>query len=134
MPASFDYAIVRVVPRVEREEFINAGVIVFCLEKRYLDARIRLDEARLTALWPEIDVTLVHEHLSAIPRICKGDPTAGPIAELSLRERFHWLVSARSTMIQTSPTHTGLCEGTEDLLDRLEKQFLADLPVNKPTR
>jgi hypothetical protein len=125
MPASFDYAIVRVVPRVEREEFINAGVIVFCLEKRYLDARIRLDEARLKALWPEVDMALVREHLSAISRICAGDPEAGPIAELSLRERFHWLVAARSTMIQTSPTHTGLCEGTEDLLDRLERQFLA---------
>ena len=125
MPASFDYAIVRVVPRVEREEFINAGVIVFCLEKRYLDARIRLDAARLKALWPEIDVALVKEHLSAIPRICAGDPGAGPIAGLSQRERFHWLVAARSTMIQTSPTHTGLCEGTGDLLDRLERQFLA---------
>lgn len=124
MPASFDYAIVRVVPRVEREEFINAGVIVFCLEKRYLDARIRLDETRLKALWPEVDVALVREHLSAVPRICAGDPSAGPIAALSQRERFHWLVAARSTMIQTSPTHTGLCEGTGDLLDRLEKQFL----------
>jgi hypothetical protein len=124
MPASFDYAIVRVVPRVEREEFINAGVIVFCLEKRYLDARIRLDEARLKALWPEVDVALVREHLAAIERICAGDPGAGPIAELSQRERFHWLVAARSTMIQTSPAHTGICEGTEDLLDRLERQFL----------
>jgi len=125
MPASFDYAIVRVVPRVEREEFVNAGVIVFCLEKRYLDARIRLDAARLKALWPEIDLALVREHLSAIPRICAGDPSAGPIAELSQRERFHWLVAARSTMIQTSPTHTGLCDETGDLLDRLERQFLA---------
>ena len=124
MPASFDYAIVRVVPRVERQEFINAGVVVFCLEKRYLAARIRLDEARLRALWPELDVNLVREHLSAIERICAGDPAAGPIAGLSQRERFHWLVAARSTIIQTSPTHTGLCEGTGDLLDRLEKRFL----------
>jgi hypothetical protein len=124
MPASFDYAIVRVVPRVEREEFINAGVIVFCLEKRYLAARIHLDEARLKALWPETDLDLVREHLSAIERICAGDAAAGPIAGLSQRERFHWLVAARSTIIQTSPTHTGICEGTDDLLDRLEKQFL----------
>jgi hypothetical protein len=124
MPASFDYAIVRVVPRVERQEFINAGVIVFCLEKRYLDARIHLNEARLKALWPDVDIALVREHLSAIPRICAGDASAGPIANLSQRERFHWLVAARSTIIQTSPTHIGLCEGTEDLLDRLEKQFL----------
>jgi hypothetical protein len=124
MPASFDYAIVRVVPRVEREEFVNAGVIVFCLEKRYLEARIRLDEARLKALWPDVDTALVREHLAAIERICAGDPGAGPIAELSQRERFHWLVAARSTMIQTSPAHTGICEGTGDLLDRLESQFL----------
>ncbi|HZP03811.1 MAG TPA: DUF3037 domain-containing protein [Terracidiphilus sp.] len=124
MPASFDYAIVRVVPRVERQEFINAGVIVFCLEKRYLAARIYLDEARLKALWPEIDIALVREHLSAIERICTGDPAAGPVAGLSQRERFHWLVAARSTIIQTSPTHTGICEGTDNLLDRLEKQFL----------
>lgn len=125
MPASFDYAIVRVVPRVERQEFINAGVIVFCLEKRYLDARVHLDEARLKALWPEVDVAVVHEHLAAISRICAGDASAGPIAGLSQRERFHWLVAARSTMIQTSPVHTGLCEETGDLLDRLDQQFLS---------
>jgi hypothetical protein len=124
MPASFDYAVVRVVPRVERGEFINAGVIVFCLEKRHLDARIRLDEARLKALWPDVDLALVREHLSAIPRICAGDPSAGPIACLSERERFHWLVAPRSTIIQTSPTHTGLCDSTEGLVDGLEKQFL----------
>jgi Protein of unknown function (DUF3037) len=124
MPASFDYALVRVVPRVERQEFINAGVIVFCLEKRYLAARIHLDELRLKALWPQVDVDLVREHLSAIERICAGDPAAGPIAGLSQRERFHWLVAVRSTIIQTSPAHSGLCDGTDDLLDRLAKQFL----------
>ena len=124
MPASFDYAIVRVVPRVERQEFINSGVIAFCLEKKFLAARIRLDDRRLKALWPEVDVALVRDHLSAIERICAGDPAAGPIAALSQRERFHWLVSARSTMIQTSPVHTGICDEPNALLDRLEKQFL----------
>jgi hypothetical protein len=123
-PASFDYAILRVVPRVERQEFINAAVVVFCLEKRYLAARVHLDPARLTALWPEADFELIRQHLEAIPRICAGDATAGPIATLSQRERFHWLTSPRSTVIQPSPVHTGVCDGAEDLLDRLAKQFL----------
>jgi hypothetical protein len=124
MPTSFDYAAIRVVPRVERQEFINAGVVVFCLEKRYLAARIHLDEQRLRALWPAIDVELVREHLEAIPRVCAGDPAAGPIAMLSQRERFHWLISPRSTIIQPSPVHTGLCESTDELLERLAKQLL----------
>lgn len=127
-PASFDYAVIRIVPRVERQEFINAGVVVFCLEKRYLDARIHLDPARLKALWPEIDVELVRQHLEAIVRICAGDPHAGPIAGLPQRERFHWLVSARSTILQPSPVHTGLCDAKEPILDcvldRLEKELL----------
>ena len=110
VPSSFDYAVVRVVPRVERGEFINAGVIVFCLERRFLAARVAVDEARLKALWPEIDVELVRRHLEAIPKIAAGDPAAGPIARLSQRERFHWLVSPRSTIIQVSEVHTGLCE------------------------
>ena len=110
VPSSFDYAVVRVVPRVERGEFINAGVIVFCLERKFLEARVLVDEARLRALWPEVDLELVRRHLEAIPKIAAGDPAAGPIAKLSQRERFHWLVSPRSTIIQISPVHTGLCE------------------------
>jgi len=125
VPASFDYAILRVVPRVEREEFINAGILVFCLEKEYLGTRIALDRERLQALWPEVDVELVSNHLLAVERICAGDPTAGPIAQLSRRERFHWLVSPRSTIIQPSPVHTGVCDATDGLLDRLERQFLS---------
>jgi hypothetical protein len=123
-PSSFDYALLRVVPRVERQEFINAGVVVYCPEKRYLAARIRLDAARLKALWPEVDPALVAQHLEAVERICAGDASAGPIAKLSQRERFHWLTSPRSTIIQPSPVHTGVCDATGDLLDRLEKQFL----------
>ena len=124
-PASFDYAILRVVPRVEREEFLNAGILVFCLEQDYLAARILLKPARLRALWPDADPDLARTHLEAVERICAGDPAAGPIAHLSRRERFHWLVSPRSTMIQTSPVHTGLCEKTDALLDHLEKQFFS---------
>lgn len=124
VPSSFDYAVVRVVPRVERGEFINAGVVVFCLERRFLEARVVVDEARLKALWPGIDVDLVRRHLEAIPKIAAGDASAGPIARLSQRERFHWLVSPRSTIIQVSPVHTGLCEEepegmVEDLARRL---------------
>ena len=125
VPASFDYALLRVVPRVERQEFINAGVVVYCPEKRYLAARVRFDAARLKALWPEADVALVEKHLEAVERICAGDAAAGPIAKLSQRERFHWLTSPRSTIIQPSPVHTGVCDGTDELLDRLEKRFLS---------
>lgn len=126
MPAlsSFDYAILRVVPRVEREEFFNAGVILFCLERDFLRARVELDEARLRALWPVADAELIRQHLEAIPRICAGSPDAGPVARLSLRERFHWLVSPRSTMIQVSPVHSGLCDEPERALDELFRRMV----------
>jgi Protein of unknown function (DUF3037) len=123
MPApSFDYAIIRVVPRVERGEQVNAGVILFCLERDFLAARVEVDEARLRALWPGIDLDLVRQHLEAIPRICAGTPDAGPIGRLSLRERFHWLVAPRSTIIQVSPVHAGLCDHPEKALDELFTQ------------
>ena len=127
-PASFDYAVLRIVPRVERQEFVNAAVVVFSLEKRYLAARVHFDPARVRALWPDADIDLIREHLDAVPRICSGDPSAGPIARLSQRERFHWLVSPRSTVIQPSPVHTGVCTETtriDGLLDQLTKQFLS---------
>src|SRR4051794_712104 len=108
-PSSFDYAIIRVVPRVERGELVNAGVILFCLERDFLQARVEVNEARLRALWPAIDLELVRQHLEAIPRICAGSPEAGPIARLSLRERFHWLVGPRSPMIPGSPRHARPC-------------------------
>ena len=122
--SSFDYAILRVVPRVEREERINAGVILFCLERDFLQARVELDEARLRALWPGTDVELVRQHLQAIPRICDGNPDAGPVARLSQRERFHWLVSPRSTVIQVSPVHSGLSEQPERTLDELFRRMV----------
>ena len=126
MPApSFDYAVIRVVPRVDREEFVNSGVVLFCLQKDFLAARVEVDEARLRALWPELDVDLVRQHLEAIPRICAGGPDAGPIARLSIRERFHWLVSPRSTIIQVSPVHSGLCEEPEKALDDLFRRMVA---------
>jgi hypothetical protein len=123
-PSSFDYAIIRVVPRVEREEFVNAGVVLFCLQQRILQARIHIDEQRLLALWPKLDLDTIRRHLEAFPSICVGDPSAGPISQLSQRERFHWLVSPRSTIIQVSPVHTGLCDNAEDLMENLVQRYL----------
>ena len=105
---AFDYAVVRIVPRVERGEFVNAGVILFSRTARFLDARIELDAARLSVLAPSIDTVTVQSYLDAIPRICAGGPDAGPIGLLSQSERFHWLVAPRSTIIQTSPVHSGV--------------------------
>ena len=123
--SSFDYATLRVVPRVEREEFVNAGIIVFCLEQDFLGARVHVEEPRLKALWPELDIDLARQHLEAFPKICAGDPAAGPIARLTRRERFHWLVAPRSTIIQVSPVHSGLCESPEQSLEQLFRQLLS---------
>jgi len=119
-PASYDYAVVRVVPRVDREEFINAGVILFSKARHFLAARVEVNEDRLRSLAPAVDVVLVRRHLEAIPRICAGEEDAGPIAQLSQSERFQWLVAPRSTMIQISPVHGGLCD---DPAARLEELF-----------
>lgn len=104
-------------------KLLNAGVILFALERDFLAARVQIDEPRLRALWPDTDLDLVRQHLEAIPRICAGQPDAGPIARLSLRERFHWLVAPRSTIIQVSPVHSGLCDHPEralaELFDRM---------------
>jgi hypothetical protein len=121
---SFEYAIVRVVPRVERGEFINVGLIVFCMVRKTLLSRIHIEETKLQALRGDIDLKTVREHLEAFPRICNGEPDAGPIARLSERERFHWLVSPRSTMIQISPVHSGLCVSPEEALNDLFKRLV----------
>lgn len=117
--SSYDYAVVRVVPRVEREEFINVGVIVSCAAQEFLEARIELDEQRLRALDTTLDIESIRKHLASIPIICRGGPEAGPIGKLSRRERFDWLVAPRSTIIQTSSVHTGRCTSPQDLLEHL---------------
>jgi hypothetical protein len=117
--SSFDYAVLRVVPRVDREEFLNAGVVLFCKERRFLGARVHVDEARLKALAPGADVEAARSHLEAFVRVCRGDADAGPIAQLSHSERFHWLAAPRSTIIQVSPVHSGLCENPEAELEQL---------------
>jgi Protein of unknown function (DUF3037) len=121
---SFDYAVLRVVPRVEREEFVNAGVILFCLSRRFLEARVHVDEQRVLTLWPDLELDTVRQHLEAFPRVCAGEAAAGPIALLSLRERFHWLVAPRSTMIQVSPVHSGLCDTPERAIEKLFEQLV----------
>lgn len=125
MPASnFDYAIIRVVPRVERDEFINAGVIVHSPTLGFLEARVELDDARLKALWPEADVDELRAHLEVFPRIARGDSAGGPIAQLPRSQRFHWLVAPRSTVLQVSPVHAGQCESAEGMLERLLQRFV----------
>ena len=115
----FQYAIVRVVPRVERGECLNAGVVLFCRPRRFLAASVALDEQRLLALDPDVDLPAVRGHLDALCRIAAGDPEAGPIAALPPSERFHWLVAPASTIIQCSPVHTGLTDDPEGELERL---------------
>lgn len=117
--SSFDYALVRVVPWVERGEFLNAGVIVCCLSRRFLAARIELDRRRLAALEPGLDPTLIQRYLDTIPLVCQGGKSAGPIGQLPLPARFHWLVSPRSTIIQPSPVHSGLCADPAAMLEHL---------------
>lgn len=126
---TYDYAVVRVVPRVERGEFINAGIILSCDVARVLDACVELDEAALRALDAAVDVGLVSAALAAIPAICAGGADAGSIGQLTARERFHWLVSPRSTMIQTSPVHTGRCAEPRAALEHLMATMIRRRPV-----
>lgn len=121
MPAehTYDYAIVRVVPRVERGEQINVGVILSCVDEEFLEARIEIDLTRLLALDPALDLDAIRSGLAAIPAICAGGPDAGPIGALPARGRFRWLVSPRSTIIQMSPVHTGRTSDPAAALERL---------------
>jgi hypothetical protein len=116
---SFQYAVIRVVPRVERGESLNAGVILLCRPKRFLAARVGLDPGRLRALAPDIDPATIETHLAGIVGIAAGDRSAGPIAELGQGERFHWLVAPSSTVIQPSAVHTGLCDDPAEELEHL---------------
>lgn len=126
----FQYAVLRVVPAVEREEFVNVGVIMFCRTRRYLAARVHVDPVRLRALDPELDVGEIERHLDCRARIAAGDPEAGPIAPLPQSERFHWLVAPSSTTIQASPVHTGLCEDPDETLAHLMRRLV--LPAGGP--
>ena len=121
---TYDYAVVRVVPRVERGEFVNAGIILSCDVERILLAGIELDERALLAIDPRVDLDLVRSVLQSIPAICAGGAAAGEIGRLSARERFHWLVAPRSTIVQTSPVHTGRCAEPVAALEHLMRTMV----------
>ena len=123
-PSAFAYAIVRVVPQIERGEGFNAGVVLFCRQLDFLGARVALDERRLAVLAPGVLADTVLPHLEAIVRIAEGDPGAGPIAALAPSERFGWLASPSSTIIQPSPIHTGLSEDPRATLDGLFSELV----------
>jgi hypothetical protein len=122
--ATYDYAVIRVVPRVERAEFVNVGVIVACQDSGFLEARIELDETRVRALDPAVDIAMVRRHLGTIPLICAGGNAAGALGALSRRERFDWLTAPRSALIQTSPVHTGRCSDAADVIEHLMRTMV----------
>lgn len=132
MHAAYDYALIRVVPRVERGEFVNVGVVLSGKASGFLEARIELDEARLRAFHPALDVEAISSHLAAFAAICAGGGVAGPIGKLSSRERFHWLTAPRSTVIQTSPVHTGRCADPTAMIERLLDSMVRMPPSAEP--
>jgi hypothetical protein len=123
-PSSFDYAVLRIVPRVERQEFLNAGVIVFCLQQDFLGARVHWDPARIEAFSGSVDLPELRRHLEAYPKICAGATDSGPIGRLTRRERFHWLVAPRSTILQVSDVHSGICIDPAEELEKLFEQLV----------
>jgi hypothetical protein len=120
----FEYAVIRVVPRVEREEFLNIGVILYCTKLKFLEARYLLDEPRLAAFSPTLDITELKEHVCAMERICLGDDNAGPIGKLDMASRFRWLTATRSTIVQTSKVHPGFCDDAAETLEKLFAQLV----------
>lgn len=129
MPApeheEFQYALLRVVPRLERGEAINAGVVLFCRRRSFLEARVRLGRERLAAIDPKADADAIERHLSSLAAIAAGEPGAGPIAALPQSERFSWLVAPSSTIVQPSPVHTGFCADPAAMLARLFDELVA---------
>jgi Protein of unknown function (DUF3037) len=127
-PRPFSYALLRVVPRVERGERLNAGVVLYCREYDYLGMRAHVDETRIAALAPDLDLGPVHSHLAALCRVASGDPVAGALARLPPSERFGWLVSPSSTIIQPSEVHTGMTEDPEATLEHLFETLVMPAP------
>jgi hypothetical protein len=124
----YDYAVIRIVPKVDREEFINAGIILSCEEKEFLYAKIEIDEKRIKVISPDFDIETAKTHLDAINAICIGGKDAGTIGQLSQRQRFHWLTSPRSTIIQTSAVHSGYCKDPVETLNHLFEKMVKSKP------
>jgi hypothetical protein len=120
----FEYAVIRVMPRVEREEFLNIGIILYCAKQKYLKMLYILDEQRLQAFSGYLDMDELKEHLCSFERICSGDTDGGPIAKLDIPSRFRWLTATRSTVLQTSKVHPGLCVDAEETINRLFSQLV----------
>lgn len=127
----YSYALVRVVPRVERGEFLNTGAVLFAREERYLACRMEIDASRLQALAPDLDLSAVERHLRTFEAICDGRPEGGPVAVLPAAERFLWLVAPRSTIIQTSPVHVGRTTDPRQALDDLVERLVRP-PASSP--
>ena len=120
----FEYAVIRVVPRVEREEFLNVGVILFARQQNFLKTLFQLDKHRLQAFSDKLDINEVEEHLLSLERICQGGPGSGPIGQYDIASRFRWLTATRSTVVQTSKVHPGFCNNPEDAIQKLFNQLV----------
>ena len=120
----FEYAVIRVVPKVEREEFLNVGVVVYCAQQKFLQAKFVLDEKRVSAFCGDCDLNEIEEYLQSFSKICAGGNDAGPIGKLPVAERFRWLTATRSTVVQTSKVHSGLTDNIHDVLGRLYNQLV----------
>jgi Protein of unknown function (DUF3037) len=120
----FEYAVIRVVPHVEREEFLNVGIVMYCAKLKFLKTKFELKEDRIRVLCDKMDFVALKNHIISFERICKGGDDAGPIGKLNMAERFRWLTAARSTVLQTSKVHPGLCLDADDMLQRLFEQLV----------
>jgi hypothetical protein len=120
----FEYAVIRVVPRVEREEFLNIGIVLFCAKQKFLQAKYFINYSRLTSFCGEIDIEELKQHLHSFERICTGEKEAGPIGQLDMASRFRWLTATRSTVVQASKVHPGFCIDARETLDKLFEQLV----------
>ena len=120
----FEYAVIRVVPRVEREEFINVGIILFCAKQKFLKTVICLNEGKILALAPTLEIPFINDNLSAIVKICEGGKHAGPIGQLDNASRFRWLTATRSTVVQASKVHPGFCKDADETLQKLVQELV----------